>query len=200
MGLAPCMSLRFELTQTPINTLSLSTTPHDSLTLSLSLYSLSSQVSVSHHKYPYTPPPPSSPFTQNSKSSIWFWFEETKLFKKKDRSNDYQKIKPSSTNSCAEANSQEVLKLGEETTLWWTRPPFGCPQGPFCGLCWRKQKQIHYPNLLLDSPWVPKLASSSRRRIWIWPRHGSHNSLWRSCFSVINIYAQVKKTRFSSHH
>lgn len=107
--------------------------------------------------------------------------------------NGHQKIKQTASSSHSEANSQEVLKLRKETTrLRWTRPSFGRPKGPFCCICWRKQKQKHCPNLLLDSPWVPNPSAAGRRRIWLQPRDGYHNPLRRRSFSVSNIHAQMK--------
>lgn len=86
-----------------------------------------------------------------------------------------------------------MLELGEETKLRWTRTPFRCPKRSFCCVCWWKQKQIHHPNNFLDSSWVSKPASTSRRRIWLWSWHGLNHSLWRTSVPVLNINAQIRR-------
>ena len=178
MGLATNMSLSSQRPQKHPIVWHLPPQPHMTLFLSLLPPSLTIN----------TPTHPPQPFTPPFLSSPWSYPTSSLLPK-----NGYQEIKQTASSSHAEANSQEVLKLREEAAgLWWTRPSFGRPEGSFCCICWRKQKQIHCPNLLLDSSWVPNPSPAGRRRIWLQPRHGSHNPLRRRSFSVSNIHAQMK--------
>lgn len=106
--------------------------------------------------------------------------------------NGHQEIYQTHSNSSSQANSQEVFKLRQETWLRWWWPPSWRTKRTLCCLCWWKQKQICSSHLLVDSPRIPMLTSTSRRRIWIWSRYGYHHSLWRSCFSLSNIITQIR--------
>lgn len=102
-----------------------------------------------------------------------------------------QESKQAISKGCDQANSQEVFELGQKTKLRRTRPPFGRPKRPLCCLRWWEQKQIHRPDIFLDSTWVSKLAPSSRRRIRLRSRYGSNHPLWRSRLPVFNIKAHI---------
>lgn len=187
MGLAPNVSLSSQRPQKHPKVCHLPPQPH--MTLFLSLFPSLTINTPTHPSALHTTllfsPIPTKPLFLSSPSS----HPTTPLLPQ----NGHQKIKQTASSSHSEANSQEVLKLRKETTrLRWTRPSFGRPKGPFCCICWRKQKQKHCPNLLLDSPWVPNPSAAGRRRIWLQPRDGYHNPLRRRSFSVSNIHAQMK--------
>lgn len=80
----------------------------------------------------------------------------------------YKKIKQVSSNISSQTNCQKMLKFWKEKWLWVPRwPAWWCTERPFCGLCRREQKQIHYPNIMVGSSWVSKLTPKSWRGVWL---------------------------------
>lgn len=162
------------------------TTPHASVPLSLLSY-------LTYFIYPYKPIHSSHkinlPHFQLLPISLYLQ-SSTQKPTNLER-NGHQKTKPAYTNSSSEADSEAVLQLGKKAaTLWRTGAPFGRSKGTFCGLCWRKQNQVHSPHLFPDPTRVPEPASPGRRGVRVRSRHGSHDSLRRRSFSVANVHAQ----------
>lgn len=48
------------------------------------------------------------------------------------------------------------------------------------------------PNLMASSSWVSDTPPTSRGRVWVWARHGSHYPLRWSRLSISHLHVQIK--------
>ncbi|MBA0799266.1 hypothetical protein Gohar_009792 [Gossypium harknessii] len=75
-----------------------------------------------------------------------------------------------------------MFEFRQETTRRWLRRRWSHPslrrtQRSLRRLRRRKQEQVHCTHLVLDSPRVPMLTPTSRRRVRVRSRYGTHYPL-----------------------